>query len=241
MGTDNHEQIMQIIRSLQNIDYINPGEIPNIDLYMDQLTTFMDEHLNASKRYPDDKLLTKTMINNYTKNALLPSPSKKKYSKEHMLLLIFIYYFKNILSISDIQSLFHPLTERFYNAREGITLEQIYTEVFEMEKEQIDNLVKDVVRKYTKAKNTFPEAKDEEDREFLQNFAFICMLSFDVYTKKMIIERLIDQSLSGSKQKPAGKDKSTEKEKPVGKEKVGKASKEKDGGVIAAETNSKEK
>ena len=66
----------------------------------------MDKHLKSSKRYSEDKLLTKTMINNYTKNELLPPPIKKKYTKEHMFLLIFIYYFKNILSISDIQSIF---------------------------------------------------------------------------------------------------------------------------------------
>lgn len=205
MGLDNHEYVMEIIRSLQNIDYIKPSEIPNIDLYMDQVTTFMDEHLNASKRYPDDKLLTKTMINNYTKNQLLPSPNKKKYSKEHMLLLIFIYYFKNILSINDIQNIFSPLTKRFYDASDGITLEQIYNEVFQMEKDQIDTLVKDVIKKYNKAKDTFPEVKDDEDSEFLQTFAFICMLSFDVYTKKMIIEKLIDKSLSGI-HKPAEKE-----------------------------------
>lgn len=192
---DNRDYIMEIIRSLQNIDYIKPSEIPNIDLYMDQVTTFMDEHLSASKRYPDDKLLTKTMINNYTKNQLLPSPSKKKYSKEHMLLLIFIYYFKNILSISDIQTLFGPLTQRFYNAKSNITLEQIYDEVFRMEKDQIDNLIKDVIKKFDKAKKTFGDLENEEDKAFLQTFSFICMLSFDVYTKKMIIERLLDKIL----------------------------------------------
>ena len=213
MSIDNHEYVMDIIRSLQNLDYIKPSEIPNIDLYMDQVTTFMDEHLNASKRYPEDKLLTKTMINNYTKNALLPSPTKKKYSKEHMLLLIFIYYFKNILSINDIQNLFHPLTDRFYNSKDNITLEQIYSEVFQMEKEQIDNEVKDVIRKYNKAKGTFQDAKNDEDREFLETFSFICMLSFDVYTKKMIIERLIDKTLSSM-------DKSSEKGNPKQKEKT---------------------
>lgn len=195
MGLDKHEYIMEIIRSLQDIDYIKPAQIPNIDLYMDQVTTFMDEHLYASKRHPDDKLLTKTMINNYTKNNLLPSPSKKKYSKEHMLLLIFIYYFKNILSINDIQKLFGPLTERFYSQKDRISLEDIYSEIFNLEKAQIDILVKDVIRKSTKSMDTFQNVEDEEDREFLQTFAFICMLSFDVYTKKMIIEHLIDRSL----------------------------------------------
>ena len=79
-----NREILDLIRSIQNIDFIKPDDIPNIDLYMDQVTTFMDEHLASSKRFDDDKILTKTMINNYTKNKLIPPPQKKKYSKEHM-------------------------------------------------------------------------------------------------------------------------------------------------------------
>ena len=95
----NDERIQDILKRLDTLSYIRPEEIPGIDLYMDQVTTFMDEHLKNTKRYPEDKVLTKTMINNYAKNNLLPAPNKKKYSREHILLLIFIYYFKNILSI----------------------------------------------------------------------------------------------------------------------------------------------
>ena len=84
--------ILSVIEDMKRIDYIKPEDVPNIDLYMDQVTTFMDKHLETTRRYSEDKLLTKTMINNYTKNNLLPSPNKKKYSKDHMYMLIFIYY-----------------------------------------------------------------------------------------------------------------------------------------------------
>lgn len=201
MGTTNEEYVRQIIRNLKKMDYIKPDEIPNIDLYMDQVTTFMDEHLRSSKRYDDDKMLTKTMINNYTKNDLLPSPNKKKYSKEHMLLLIFIYYFKSFLSISDIQNILTPLTEKFFVKKNDVNLEQIYKEVFGFEREQVDMLTKDVIRKFTKAEKTFTQVEDTEDREFLITFSFICMLSFDVYVKKMIIEKLIDQHLAPMNEK----------------------------------------
>ncbi len=197
MGVSNQDYIMQILRSLQRLDYIKPDEIPNIDLYMDQVTTFIDEHLQGSKRYPNDKLLTKTMINNYTKNNLLPPPTKKKYSKEHMYLLIFIYYLKNIISINDIQTIMTPLNERFYKQEDGITLDHIYETIFQLEDEQKDSFTKDIIRKFNKAKLTFPDAKNEEDAEFLQTFAFICMLGFDVYVKRIIIEKLIDKSVSG--------------------------------------------
>lgn len=211
LDQNNRDYVKKILCDLKKIDYIKPDDIPNIDLYMDQVTTFMDEHLSVSKRYDDDKLLTKTMINNYTKNNLLPPPNKKKYSKEHMLLLIFIYYFKNIISISDIQSIFAPLTEQFYHKKGNVNLETIYKEVFSLEREQINGLTKDVIRKYTRSKGTFMDEEYERDREFLQTFSLICMLSFDVYVKKMIIERLIDQTFSGRKKQKENENKPEEK------------------------------
>ena len=133
--TINAEDLLRsVLESFDRIDYIKPDEIPDIDLYMDQVTTFMDTHLSASKRYPDDKILTKTMINNYTKAGLMPPPEKKKYSKEHMLMLIFIYYFKNILSISDLQQVLHPLQEKYFSSDGDISLTDIYNEVLSLEK-----------------------------------------------------------------------------------------------------------
>jgi DNA-binding transcriptional MerR regulator len=159
---------------------------------MDQVTTFMDEQLNACKRYDDDKIMTKAMINNYAKNNLLPSPEKKKYSKEHMLTLLFIYYFKNILSINDIHAIIHPLTEKYFGNRDGFTMEDVYKEVFQLESAESEKFLKDLGKKYVIAQGTFSEFP-EEDQEFLHKFTFICLLSFDVYLKKMVIEGVIDE------------------------------------------------
>lgn len=199
MERSSEESIIDILKKLNEIDYIDPDEIPNIDLYMDQVTTFMDEHLAACRRTDDDKILTKTMINNYTKNNFLPPPVKKKYSKEHMYLLIFLYYFKNVLSINDIQKIFKPLTEMFYsNKSEHVSMEEIYRAIFRMERIQTDNLTKDILRRYKASQNLFPEVTDEAEADFLSRFAVICLLSFDAYMKKQIVERLIDETLSGN-------------------------------------------
>lgn len=197
MERSSEESIIDILKKLNEIDYIDPDEIPNIDLYMDQVTTFMDEHLAACRRTDDDKILTKTMINNYTKNDFLPPPVKKKYSKEHMYLLIFLYYFKNVLSINDIQKIFKPLTEMFYNNKsEHVSMEEIYRAIFRMERIQTDNLTKDILRRYKASQNLFPEVTDEAEADFLSRFAVICLLSFDAYMKKQIVERLVDETLS---------------------------------------------
>ena len=187
----NEERLQDLLAYVDSLTRVHPSEIPGIDLYMDQVTTFMEEQLVSSKRYADDKILTKTMINNYAKNKLLPPPEKKRYSKEHVLMLIFIYYFKNILSINDIQTLLTPITQKYFKSMTEKDMTYIYNEVFSMEKEQIESLKKDLLRKYKTAQDTFGDA-DEEDQANLKRFSFICLLSFDVYVKKMMIEHIID-------------------------------------------------
>ncbi len=193
MNIDNESLLNSILNGLDKLDYIKSSNIPGIDLYMDQVTTFLDNRLRYIARNPgQDKVMTKTMINNYAKNDLLPPPVKKKYSKEHVLLLIFIYYYKNILSINDIQTLLRPLTENYFQKEGDFKLEQVYEEVFSLEKGQIESLKKEITEEFQRAENTFTNAK-EEDKDFLQKFSFICMLSYDVYMKKMIIEKMIDE------------------------------------------------
>lgn len=205
MSNDIHEFLKEVLEKLQTMDYVKPEALPNIDLYMDQVTTFMDTQLASTKRHEEDKILTKTMINNYAKNNLLPPPDKKKYSKDHILTLLFIYYFKSILSISDIQSILNPITDKYFGSESGLNLQDIYNEVFGLEHAEVQHILKELARKYKTSLKTFKDIPDE-DAKLLHKFAFICMLSFDVYIKKLIIEQTIDE-LPSSKQKAKGKKK----------------------------------
>lgn len=201
--------LSDILDEFNKIDYVKPEDIPNIDLYMDQVTTFMDSQLATSKRREDDKILTKTMINNYAKNDLLPPPVKKKYSKEHVLMLIFIYYYKSILSINDIQTLLKPISDRYFQSGEGLNLSDVYEEIFGLEKSQVESMKKDILEKFEISRETFKDAPSE-DQEFLQLFSFIGLLSFDVYVKKLLIEKMVDtfgSAASEGDEKQKGKEK----------------------------------
>lgn len=201
MRIDKDNILNSIIENIQQLDHIKSADVPNIDLYMDQVTTFMEAHLAPTKRYEEDKILTKTMINNYAKNNLLPPPDKKKYTKEHQLLLIFIYYFKNILSIRDIEKVLKPLSDKYFNQDQSFTLTDIYNHVWELEPERKELLIEDVKAMYASSSNTFLDAP-EEDQEMLQLFSLICSLSFDVYIKKLLIEKLIDEIPEPESEKP---------------------------------------
>lgn len=163
---------------------------------MDQVTTFMNTHLSDYKRYPEDKIMTKTMINNYSKNRLLPPSNKKRYSREHVFLLIMIYYYKSILSISDIQNLLSPLSEKYFPASQenGLSLEEIYgkmAEQMEINKPLSEEQILATMENNSHLFDTL-DMKDE-DREEMAMFTFISQLCYDIYLRKQLIERLLDQ------------------------------------------------
>lgn len=191
MQSDMRAALNLILKEFAELDYVHPEDIPNIDLYVDQVTTFIESQLSSMKRNEDEKILTKTMINNYTKNHVLPSPDKKKYSRDHVLMLILIYYLKSFLSIKDIQALLEPVTEKYFGTESDLSFYELYEELVALGNGQAKALIKDVVSKYNATQKSFADAP-EEDQEFLRNFGFICMLGFDVYIKKMMIESLID-------------------------------------------------
>ena len=194
MTINTNDLLNSILDSLSRIDHAKLEALPDINLYMDQVITFMEKELYPTKRHEEDPILTKTMVNNYVKNNLLPPPEKKKYSKEHILTLVFIYYFKSVLSISDIQNILNPLTDRYFGEKSSPSLTDIYDGIFKLEGHQVERLKEMIREEYMISETAFSDLEDldEEDADFLQKFTFICLLNFDVYTKKLLIEKIVD-------------------------------------------------
>ena len=207
------EVLNSIVDEMDKVLNIKSDDIPNIDLYMDQVLSFLDEKLNYTRRNTSDgeeKIFTKTMINNYAKNDLLPSPVKKKYSKEHIMTLIFIYYFKGFLSINDVYTLINPITENYFDGNGDIKFDDIYDTILEKGEERIGLLRKDIQDKYKSSLETFQEIEGEEG-EYLRLFYLISLLSYDVFIKKMLIEQLIDEVRNSEDDKNRTKSKSDKK------------------------------
>ena len=192
------EIIKNIETELTHIDKVSAEDIPGIDLYMDQVLSFLEKNLDNTRRHEDDKVVTKTMINNYAKNKLLPPPEKKKYSKDHILMLVFIYYFKNVLSLEDIRTLLTPISEKYFHADSQPDLSALYSSIFDDNSDTLEHLKEDLNRA---AEKSVESVKDlpQDDRRFLQFFSMICSLTFDVYLRKHAIEKLIDTYLVENK------------------------------------------
>ena len=113
---------------------LHPHEIPSIDLYLDQITSLADEKRKEGSPRFADRALTKTMINNYSKDGLLSPIKGKKYSKEQILQMLLVYEMKNTLSIGEIKRILqnvYALPE--YDAA---SLERIYTRYLDVKEDE---------------------------------------------------------------------------------------------------------
>ena len=201
------QYLNELTEYLKSLHHVHAGSLPSLDLYMDQVTGFMEEHLASMKRHPEDKALTKTMINNYAKNKILPPPVGKRYNKNHMLILLLIYYYKSMLSLSDIRTVMDPLAENYFSLHSKPRLTDIYEEIFSFANGEMQSLVEDLEKKFQTANSSFSEQDpafadlEEQEREQLQSFSFLSLLAFDVYLKKQLMEKIVDRMEESQKKR----------------------------------------
>jgi hypothetical protein len=198
--TKDYEGFLQhILGEIKKTDYIHSENIPNIDLYMDQVTTFMDENLGLLKRHKDNKTLTKTMINNYSKAEILPSSLKKKYSKDHMLLLVLIYYLKHTLSIPDIKSLIEPLRDMTDADPNSHNLETFFNTMTDAQIDHFDVFNEQILETVKISKDLY---EDQDDGEILSIISTVYLLSMQAAIQKYLATALIDKYLHNRAPEP---------------------------------------
>ena len=190
MNTFN-EMVAKIAAQVRSSNIIEVEDIPNIDLYMDQVTTFMDKCLAQYKRYDDDKILTKTMIINYTKAKIFPAPVKKKYSRTHLMLLIMIYHLKSVLSIKDIGVLFQSALTEPNKLKQERMIESIYKGFVSLQKQTIIYLAGAAEGQPDESfygKESILLYDDDETKRIMMTLA----LAIRANTEKQLAEKVLD-------------------------------------------------
>ncbi len=180
-----------LIERLSLNEDLTLSDIPSLDLYMDQVITLFENKLNHLKRNEEDKILTKTMINNYTKAKILIPPNKKKYTREHIILLILIYYLKQNLSINDISYLLKPvITSLEGDYIDRLEIDKIYDSFLKIKKVEVDNLTKDLQEK----SSLIREHTQNLDKVHLsQMLVTVLALINEANIKKRLAEKIIDE------------------------------------------------
>jgi len=187
----NEAELLELVKSLSYED-IQLIDIPDIDLYMDQVTTFMEKKMEATKRNKKDKILTKTMINNYSKDGILLPPRNKKYSRQHIILLILVYNLKQILSIKDMSTLLGPLLKASREADSDPHLwNRIYLAYLELKQEELDLCTdgqNDNLQRIREKTEGFGQLQPDVDLLLM-----VLLLVNQANKQKRLAERIIDE------------------------------------------------
>ena len=195
------EFVKKAVERISSSDEIQVTDLPEIDLYMDQITTFMDDKLGIFKRNEEDKILTKTMINNYVKSDIIPRPTNKKYSKDQLLLLILVYNMKRILSVKDLEKLMAPIIENYKSdLEEKIKLEDLYSGLIEFQKNERIKLAETVDKDIDSIKEFLDDAGLHDD-EMLEIFTLVTALTMKANVHKLLAENILDEYFTKKKKK----------------------------------------
>lgn len=186
----NETRIDEIIKKLSLTERVEEKDIPEIDLYMDQVIQIFEQKLSSSKRKDSDKVLTKTMINNYAKAKLLMSIKNKKYSKEHLLLMSMIYDLKGSLSISDIKDLFDNIVKKYDEDKE-YDLRSLYKLYLDTNKSNFKDFLDNIHKQLESIKEIVDD--NEEFNEYEEKFLFICSMVSMSNMYRRLAEAMVDE------------------------------------------------
>jgi len=186
------KKLMDLSEEVSFFKEINISDIPCVDLYMDQITTFFEDKLGHLKRDESDAIFTKTMINNYTKDKVLMRTKSKKYSKEHIMLLILIYNLKQVLSINDIKTLFSPIIKNLASSNEdNISLDEIYTSFLEIKEGELKSFSNNFEERL-KVISEKTSTMENNTNNLAELFLTVLMLVNQANEQKRLAEKIID-------------------------------------------------
>jgi DNA-binding transcriptional MerR regulator len=183
------ENIKQIMEQLSLDTSLTLEEIPKIDLYMDQVIQLFENKFAETKRNDDEKILTKTMINNYAKGKLIFPIHNKKYSREHLMLISLIYQLKGALSINDINIMLHGINKRV--VKEDIDLDSYYTSYLNLSRKNVDEFKEDIQARIQDVNEEISEIK-EGHSEYLEQVLMISSLVHMSNLYRRVAEKLVD-------------------------------------------------
>lgn len=139
-------KLYEIIKNTACTSDLRSDDIPSIDLYIDQIISLVNEKMGDDALKHGERLLTKTMINNYSKDGIIKPIKGKKYTKEHIIQMLLVYSLKGTVSITEIKRLIYGLYEE--KNFDGDKLIKCYDRYVDGKKEshgKISSFVKEII------------------------------------------------------------------------------------------------
>lgn len=193
------EYIKKLMDDFADESLIYPDAFPTMGLYSDQVTSFINDELEI---YEDkEPVLTKTMIGNYVKRNMIPKPDKKKYSRDHIIMLATILYLKSVFQISEIESLMKPFVDNHNSTFEDqMDLFDIYKSVSSHFREERAEMTQSIVQDIDEIKEAIRD-KGLDDDDNTEIFLVIMNLAMKADAAKYAANALYKEYISSDKNK----------------------------------------
>ena len=192
------DKTKEILDQLELETNLSLDDIPNIDLYMDQVIQLFENTFANSKRNAEEKVLTKTMINNYAKGKLIFPIKNKKYSKEHLILMSLIYQLKGALSINDIQVTLDGINKRII--KEDIEIDSFYNSYLALSQKNVADFTMHINEQVNDVKAEVEKMEDRSSAHLEQ----VLMISSLVHMSNLyrkVAEKLVDEIVVDKEEK----------------------------------------
>lgn len=178
--------------------HLSSEEIPDINLYMDQVIQLFERKYTDTKRNDDEKVLTKTMINNYAKGKLFFPVENKKYSKDHLILISMIYQMKGALSINDVKTTLDRLNEKVMD--DGFNLRDLYQCYLQMVSNNAEKFEADLQGHHDELAKAIRKLEDQ-DEDYLEQLLLIATFTNMSNYYRRAAEKMVDEI--GESDKPS--------------------------------------
>jgi Domain of unknown function (DUF1836) len=184
------KNVNEYLNNLQLHSQLPIEEIPNLDLYMDQVIQLFESKFGILKRDDDEKVLTKTMINNYAKGKLFFPIKNKKYTKDHLMLISMIYQLKGALSINDVKTTLYKLNKMIVEDKFDLAkLYESYVQLADDSMKQLRSEIKQLVEDVEQHIETLDSNNTDYLQELLLVASFVNMSNY----YRRAAEKIVDQ------------------------------------------------
>ncbi len=179
------------IKSLHLEKQLTLDDLPQVDLYMDQVIQLFEGIYEDTLRNDAEKVLTKTMINNYSKGKLLFPIKNKKYTNDHLLLMSLIYQLKGGLCITDIKTSLDKINKKVVEEDE-FPLSDLYRSYLTLANQNIVTFEQNVNQSVEHVESEI-SGLEGVNLESMERFLLVCSFIHMSNLYRRVAQMLVDE------------------------------------------------
>ena len=165
--------------------------VPDIDLYIDQMVSCLNSELSLYAKNGEGPI-TKGIVSNYTKHKMIPGPEGKRYTKDHCIFMLLVYYLKGCFSMDQVQRLMKPILSNYDSAwDDNVDMQAYYKEILAAVRKSEEDFTEQLQERILANKKFLADRGSDDDISEL--ILLITMLIMRSNEERYMAEKLLDE------------------------------------------------